>query len=391
MDNTDMTCEHRCDRDNRLKKGKSSFWMQDSDLVFRELDLQSGDFFLDLGCGPGDYSIVASPVIGNSGRVYALDRNPDSIADLRGKVVSEGLKNITAEVCDISGPLPVKDGSVDICFLSTVLHSLNLADVEEALFSEIRRVLKPSGRVAIIECKKEVQPCGPPIDMRISPEELEETITQYGFEKKSLNDLGYNCLILFKKASEILPDHCGQKCEGIVLRPVGVIKNRIDKPFLVADGNGLKIDGDLEDALEKIDETLEEVSNIIIDESLADILEGIEEYSHLIILYWAHKVPEDGRSLAKVHPMGREDITEKGIFCTCSPARPNPVLMTVVRLKGRKANVLEVFGLDAVDGSPVIDIKPYVKDFYPQEGVRIPVWMQQLQDEVGKVKVRNKT
>ncbi|HPE52295.1 MAG TPA: TrmO family methyltransferase, partial [Methanothrix soehngenii] len=71
--------------------------------------------------------------------------------------------------------------------------------------------------------------------------------------------------------------------------------------------------------------------------------------------------------------------------------RPNPVLMTVVHLKGRKGNVLEVLGLDAVDGSPVIDIKPYVKDFFPQEDVHIPEWMQRLQEEVNKGKSPNKT
>lgn len=157
---------------------------------------------LDLGCGPGDYSLRALQLIGNSGIVYALDRNHDAIVDLRDKVVSEGLKNITAEVCDIAGPLPVKDDCVEICFISTVLHSLNLNDVEKTLFSEIRRVLKPDGRVTIIECKKEVQPFGPPMSMRISPEELEGTITQYGFERISLNDLGYNYLIQFKKASD---------------------------------------------------------------------------------------------------------------------------------------------------------------------------------------------
>jgi tRNA-Thr(GGU) m(6)t(6)A37 methyltransferase TsaA len=309
---------------------------------------------------------------------------------LKEKIVSDGLKNIRAEVCDISGPLPVKDSSVDICFISTVLHSLNLTDIEKTLFCEIERVLKPSGRVAIIECKKEAQPFGPPIDMRISPEELEGTITQYGFERISQSDLGYNYLIQFKKASGNLPDPCGQTSGDIVLRPVGIIKNKIEKPFLVAGGDGLKMQGDLEDALGKIDEMPEEISNIIIDEGLAGILNGIEEYSHLVVLYWAHKVPEEGRSLTRVHPMGREDIPEKGIFCTCSPARPNPVLTTVVRLKERKGNVLEVLGLDAVDGSPVIDIKPYVKDFYPQEEVRIPEWMQQLQEEVSRVKSRKK-
>jgi len=391
VDTTDMACKHQCDGQNRHTKGKSSFWMQDPELVFAELNLKEGNYFLDLGCGPGDYSIRASELIGDSGIVYALDRNHDAIVDLRDKVVSVGLKNIKAEVCDISGPLPVKDSSIDICLISTVLHSLNLADVEKNLFGEIRRVLKPDGRAAIIECKKEVQPFGPPMSMRISPEELERTITPHGFERISLGDLGYNYLIQFKKTSENLPDPCGQKSGDIVLRPVGIIKNKIEKPFLVAGGDGLKMQGDLEDALGKIDETPEEISNIIIDECLAGILDGIEEYSHLIILYWAHKVPEEGRSLTRVHPMGREDIPEKGIFCTCSPARPNPVLTTVVRLKGRKGNVLEVFGLDAVDGSPVVDIKPYVKDFCPQEGVRIPEWMQQLQEEIGKVKSRKKT
>ncbi len=364
--------------------------MQDPQLVFDKLNLKEGDCFLDLGCGPGDYSIRASEVIGAFGKVYSLDKNQDSIVDLNNRVVSSGLKNIKAEVCDIAGPLPVKDSCVDVCFISTVLHSLNLADVEKTLFGEIRRVLKPDGRVAIIECKKEVQPFGPPMSMRISPEELEGTITKYGFEKTSLGDLGYNYLIQFKKASENLPDPCGQTSDDIVLRPVGIIKNGIQKPFLVASGDGLKMQGDLEDALGKIDETLEEISNIIIDECLAGALDGIEEYSHLIILYWGHKVPEVGRSLTRVHPMGREDIPEKGIFCTCSPARPNPVLMTIVRLKGRKGNVLEVLGLDAVDGSPVIDIKPYVKDFYPQEGVRIPEWMRLLQEEVSSVKSRKK-
>jgi tRNA-Thr(GGU) m(6)t(6)A37 methyltransferase TsaA len=358
--------------------------MQDPDLVFGELNLQEGDCFLDLGCGPGDYSLRASRLVGDSGKVYSLDKNQDSIVDLRDRVVSGENKNIRAEVCDIAGPLPVKDSSVDICFVSTVLHSLNLADVEDTLFGEIRRVLKPEGRLAIIECKKEAQPCGPPIDMRLSPEELETTIIKYGFNKMSLRDLGYNYLIQFGRVPDSPSDPFRQISAGIVLRPVGVIKNKVERPFLIAGEDGLKMRESLEDTLETIHENSEAISNIVIDESLAGILDGIEEYSHLLILYWAHRVPEDGRSLTRVHPMGRRDIPQTGIFSTCSPARPNPVLTTVVRLNGRKGNVLEVSGLDAVDGSPVVDIKPYVRDFYPQDGVHIPEWMQQLQEEVAR-------
>jgi len=83
-----------------------------------------------------------------------------------------------------------------------------------------------------------------------------------------------------------------------------------------------------------------------------------------------------------VHPMGRADIPKTGIFSTCSPARPNPVLATVVRLHARRGNVLEVTGLDAVDGSPLIDIKPYVPSHYPQADVRVPAWMEELMKEI---------
>src|SRR5690606_1748912 len=107
--------------------------------------------------------------------------------------------------------------------------------------------------------------------------------------------------------------------------------------------------------MDHVREMRQSISEIVIDERLVALLDGIEEYSHLMVLYWAHKVPEEGRSLTRVHPMGRSEIPEVGIFSTCSPARPNPVLTTVVRLSRRRENVLEVAGLDAVDGSPVID------------------------------------
>lgn len=183
-------------------------------------------------------------------------------------------------------------------------------------------------------------------------------------------------------------DGCGNEgAEGkmplcMTLLPVGIIKNRIEEPILVAGNVGLEIRGKFDATMDHAREVRQAISKIVIDEKLVDILDGIEEYSHLMVLYWAHKVPEEGRSLTKVHPMGRSEIPELGIFSTCSPARPNPVLTSVVRLCGRRGNVLEVAGLDAIDGSPVVDIKPYVKDSYPQEGVRVPDWMERLQKEV---------
>ena len=162
------------------------------------------------------------------------------------------------------------------------------------------------------------------------------------------------------------------------LRAGGIIKNRTKEPFLTAGDSDIKMQGEIDAIRAEIRESYRMISEIIINKDIMNILDGIEEYSHLVVLYWAHKVPEKSRRLTQVHPMGSKETPLAGIFSTCSPARPNPVLMSLVRLCAKKENLLQVSGLDAIDGSPVIDIKPYVKEFYPQEDVLIPEWMQKL-------------
>lgn len=168
----------------------------------------------------------------------------------------------------------------------------------------------------------------------------------------------------------------------MTLRPVGTIKNEVKDPFLKAGGKGLKMEGDLDEVAKRVDQIKHDLSEIIIHQEFVGLLEGLEKFSHLIVLYWAHKVPSDSRSLVRVHPMGRQEIPQQGVFATCSPARPNPVLMTVVKLCARQDNVLTVAGLDAIDQSPVIDLKPYVGQVFPQEGVLIADWMQRILDEM---------
>ena len=102
---------------------------------------------------------------------------------------------MTADIA--AAPLPIEGDSIDVCFVATVLHALDLAKDGDTLFNEIRRVLKPGGRVVIIECKKEDMLFGPPLHMRLSTEELEDSMTPYGFERTSLVDLGYNYMIQF--------------------------------------------------------------------------------------------------------------------------------------------------------------------------------------------------
>ena len=196
MDTTECNRHHQ--GTGKLRRGPSSFWMHDPEVVFNELSLKPGDHFLDLGCGPGEYSIYAAGLVGDSGVVYALEKWAYMIDGLKEAADDRGIGNIKPITADITEPLPVNDHSVDVCLLSTVLHIFRLSDIEKTLFPEIRRILKPGGRVAIIECKREDQPFGPPKHMRLSPEMVEAAITKYEFAKLGLKDLGYNYMIQYK-------------------------------------------------------------------------------------------------------------------------------------------------------------------------------------------------
>jgi len=118
---------------------------------------------------------------------------------------------------------------------------------------------------------------------------------------------------------------------------------------------------------------LDTVSELIINPKLIDALEGLEVFSHIIVLFWFHKV-KDETVLLKIHPMHRMDIPVTGLFATRTFNRPNRIGETVVSLVERQGNILRVKGLDAFDGTPVLDIKPYLRngDIFPD--ARGPRW-----------------
>ncbi|MDO9044066.1 MAG: tRNA (N6-threonylcarbamoyladenosine(37)-N6)-methyltransferase TrmO [Methanobacteriaceae archaeon] len=101
----------------------------------------------------------------------------------------------------------------------------------------------------------------------------------------------------------------------------------------------------------------DQTSEIHIFDEYLDALEVIEKYKNLIILYWFDKVERD---LLKVIPFGKSK--KRGIFSTRAPSRPNPISFSLVDLLKLKQNRLTVKGLEALDGSLVVDIKPYWKD-----------------------------
>lgn len=114
---------------------------------------------------------------------------------------------------------------------------------------------------------------------------------------------------------------------------------------------------------------------------LEELLHGIEDYSHLMVLYWPHLLDPAKTKQLKLHPLGRSELPLYGVFATRTPGRPNPVLVTVVKLLARQGNVLRVQGLEAVDGSPIIDIKPHTGNYCAEGEVTVPQWMQELQKQ----------
>jgi len=105
----------------------------------------------------------------------------------------------------------------------------------------------------------------------------------------------------------------------------------------------------------------ETVSEIVIDEALTLAVEGLEEFSHIIVVFWMNQLAPRPAAL-KVRPRRDPSLPLVGHLATRSPYRPTPLGVSVVRLLSREGNVLRVQGLDAISGSPVIDVKPYLPD-----------------------------
>jgi tRNA-Thr(GGU) m(6)t(6)A37 methyltransferase TsaA len=122
------------------------------------------------------------------------------------------------------------------------------------------------------------------------------------------------------------------------------------------------------------------VSQIIFREELIEALEGIRGFSHIFVLFWLHKIGEKERVTMKVHPRGRKDMPLLGVFATRTPHRPNPIGLTRVKLLGVEGNIVTVQGLDAFDGTPILDVKPF--DFWDTtEEATVPDWWLKLEKE----------
>src|SRR5690242_16265779 len=148
--------------------------------------------------------------------------------------------------------------------------------------------------------------------------------------------------------------------DAIVLHPIGVVE------------------GGRRDAID--DDWGEQEALIVVDARRfgSDALAGLDQFSHVDVVFSLHRVGDDDVQTGARHPRGRDDWPLVGIFAQRAKARPNRIGVTTCELLGVDGLRVHVRGLDAIDGTPVLDLKPYMQEFAPRGDVREPQWAREL-------------
>ena len=145
--------------------------------------------------------------------------------------------------------------------------------------------------------------------------------------------------------------------EKITLTPIGIVKNCV--------------------TIRKDTSWGDDISLIKLDEQYASGLKGLEDFSHAIILVHLDKAMYEKEKHLQRRPQNRDDMPLVGIFSQRGKDRPNRIGMTAVEIVSVEEDTLIVKGLDAIDGTPVLDIKPYYPA-YDKKDASVPEWVDRL-------------
>ncbi|MBM7616113.1 class I SAM-dependent methyltransferase [Alkaliphilus hydrothermalis] len=154
--------------------------------VLENLGLQEGDICADIGCGIGYFTIPAGEIVGESGKVYGMDISLEMIEELEKKIEEQEILNIKTIITK-ENDMKVEDDFITYAFICTVLHE---ADEIQLFLKEVQRILKPKGKIVIVEWKKEEQDWGPPMEHRLQQEEIGQSLQEIGFKDVKYHEVG---------------------------------------------------------------------------------------------------------------------------------------------------------------------------------------------------------
>lgn len=149
--------------------------------ILKDIGLSDGMVMADIGCGIGYFTLPAARIAGKEGKIMALDLSGEMLTALKEKLVLEKLANVVL-IQNEENSLPLEDNTVDIGFLCHVMHETENKDI---FLREVMRIIKPGGKIAVVEWEKKETESGPPVEHRISREEMKKLLEEAGFKNIS--------------------------------------------------------------------------------------------------------------------------------------------------------------------------------------------------------------
>lgn len=145
--------------------------------VLALVEVKAGEWVLDIGCGPGVFTVPLARAVGESGQVFAADLQAEMVEACQQRAGALGLSNVAVGRSE-ENSISLTPGSVDLVFACHLLHEL---EDPPAFLAEVRRVLKPTGRLAVVEWEKVETGIGPPVENRLTPEDSRTLLEGNGF------------------------------------------------------------------------------------------------------------------------------------------------------------------------------------------------------------------
>lgn len=160
---------------------KSSQEVINATFFMEEWGPQAGESMLDLGCGNGYLAMAASRSVGQSGLVYALDVDREWVRESEAAAADLGVDNVRWIAGDATREIPLEKQSVDYVLMANILHGFTANRELSSVMSEVNRVLRPGGKLVIVEFKKADTGFGPPMEIRLKPDEIANTLAPFGY------------------------------------------------------------------------------------------------------------------------------------------------------------------------------------------------------------------